>query len=182
MLTRRGILGPLAAAVVGLLAVLALVLATGGPLVSAAPPHIIWLSPQAFQAGQNIAGGHLSFSSPSGDEQHVTTDTVGDLQWVDYPLQLSNQLKVTQVITCYKLDSPRSFISQVRLSRSKIPPTATVVYDDGTDLTSVAGACRNGKVVPGISVSGEITLSLRLNYAATSSAINIGAIGLVVTP
>jgi hypothetical protein len=182
VLTRRRIFGPLMAALVALGAVLALALTSGAPLVSGTSPHVIWLSPQAFVAGQNIAGGHLTLSSPSGDEQQVTTDQVGDLQWVVYPLQLSNQSKIRQVITCYKLDSANSFISQVRLARSKIPPTATVVYDDGTDLKSTAGACHNGKVVSGISISGEITLSLRLNFAATSNAIDIGAIGLVVTP
>ena len=178
-MTRHRMLASSAAAVAALSAILALTVAFGSPLVSAVSPHVIWLSPRAFVAGQNIAGGHLALSSPSGDEQQVTTDTVGDLQWVDYPLQLSNQLKIKQVITCYKLDSAASFISQVRLSRSKSPPTSTVVYDDGTDLTSTTGACHNGMVASFISVSGEITLSLRLNYASTGDAIDIGAIGIV---
>jgi hypothetical protein len=147
--------------------------------VEAASPHVIWLSPRAWVAGQNIAGGHLTLTSPSGDEQHVTTDTAGDLQWVDYPLQISNQDKIKQVVTCYKVDNARSFISQVRLSRSKIPPTATVVYDDPTDLTSTTGACHNGMVVSFIPVTGEITVSLRLNFASTADAIDIGAVGVV---
>jgi hypothetical protein len=168
-----------AAALTGAAVLLGVLLATGTS-ATAVSPHVIWLSPQAFLAGQNIAGGHLSFSSPSGDEQQVTTDRVGDLQWTDYPLQISNQNKILRVITCYKLTSASSFISQVRLASSKVPPTATVVYDDPTDLTSTAGTCHTGMLVAPISVTGEVTLSLRLNFGSTSDAIDIGAVGLVV--
>jgi hypothetical protein len=64
-------------------------------------------------------------------------------------------------------------------SASEDPPTATVVYDDRTDLTSTTGACRNGMTVSAIPVNGAITLSLRLNFGATTEAIDIGAIGIV---
>jgi hypothetical protein len=162
-----------------LVAVVALSLAVSAPDVSGAPPKIIWVSPRAFVLGQNIAGGNLTMTSPSGDEQHVTTDKVGDLQWVMLPLQLPNSAKIKRVITCYKLDAATSYISQVRLATSTVPPTATVMYDDGTDLTSTTGVCRYGTTVSPIPVNGEFTLSLRLNFGSTSEAIDIGAIGIV---
>lgn len=181
MIARRRVLGPSAAALAAAGALLVVTVLAGSPAASGASPHIIWLSPRGFVTGQNIAGGHLTLSSPSGDEEHVITDTVGDLQWVSYPLQISNQLKIRQVITCYKVDNATSYISQVRLTRSKIPPTATVVYDDPADLTSTGGACRTGMMVSPISVSGAITLSLRLKFSSTTHAIDIGAIGIVTT-
>lgn len=169
---------PMAALAAGLGAALILTVVVGPSLVSSTSPHIIWLSPSGWVPGDNGAGGHLSLSSPSGDEEHVTTDTPGDFQWVSYPLQLSNQLRIKRVITCYKVDNTASFISQVRLSRSKIPPTATVMYDDPSDLKSTAGACHTG-IAGDVAVSGEITLSLRLKYGSTGHAIDIGAIGIV---
>lgn len=181
MLARRRVLGPTLAALAAVSAVLVASILAGLPAASGASPYIIWLSPTGFEAGQNLAGGNLTLTSPSGDEAYVTTDTAGDLQWVTYPLQISNQLKIKQVITCYKNDHATSYISQVRLGRSKIPPTATVVYDDAANLTSTGGACRNGIIVSPITVSGEITLSLRLNFSATAHAIHLGAIGIVVT-
>jgi hypothetical protein len=174
MFARRLVVG---AALAGLVAVSSAIVATS--VVDAAPKYIVWLSPRGFVTGQNIAGGNLTLTSPSGDEEHITTDKAGDLQWVNYPLQLPNDRKIVQVIVCYKLDDATSFISQVRLTMSTIPPTATVMYDDGTDLTSTAGACRSGMVVSGIAVKGEITLGLRLNYASTNHAIDVGAIGIV---
>jgi hypothetical protein len=168
----------LVALIAGLMAVSSIVVFSA--VVEAAPKQIIWLSPRAFVAGQNIAGGQLTMSSPSGDEQHVTTNKAGDLQWIDYPLQISSLLKPTQVIVCYKVDNAASYISQVRLSMSTIPPTATVMYDDGTDLTSTTGACRSGMIVSGIAIKGEMTLSLRLNYASPNDAIDIGSVGIVV--
>ena len=176
MLTRTR---AVAVAVAGLIAVSSILVLTSA--TAATSTHTIWLSPRGFVTAQNIAGGHLSLASPSGDEEQVTTDTVGDLQWVSYPLQLSNGVKIRQVITCYKVDNASSFISQVRLTTSKVPPTATVVYDDPTDLTSTAGGCHAGKHAS-ISINGEITLSLRLNFSSSGHAIDIGAIGVVVTP
>jgi hypothetical protein len=154
-----------------------LIVTTGATAITT---HTIWLSPRGFVTGQNLAGGHLSLSSPSGDEEHVTTDTAGDLQWVQYPLQLSSAVNIKQVITCYKVDNAASFISQVRLTRSKIPPTSLVMYDDPANLTSTAGSCRSG-LHSSIPVNGAITLSLRLDFSSTAHAIDIGAIGLVVT-
>jgi hypothetical protein len=163
-------------AVVG--AALLLTVVAGPSLVSSTSPHIIWLSPRGWVAGQNNAGGQLSLSSPRGDEEHVTTDTPGEGQWVDYPLQLSNQLRIKRVITCYKVDNAASFISTVRLDRSKVPPTATVMYDDGVALTNTAGACHTG-VSTDIAVSGEITLTMDLSFSSTGHAIDIGAVGIV---
>ncbi len=175
----RRIRAPLAAGLAGLVAVVALSMAVGAPDVEGAPTKVIWVSPRAFVLGQNIAGGVLTMSSPSGNEQHVTTNKVGDLQWVDLPLQLSNTIKIKRVITCYKLDAATSYISQVRLASSTFPPTATVKYDDGADLLSTTGACHYGMTVSPIPVNSEFTLSLRLNFGSTNEAIDLGAIGIV---
>ena len=179
MVSARTIRAPLAAVSAAAVAIVALGVAVGAPDVAGGPPKIYWVSPRAFLAGQNLAGGILTLSSPSGDEQHVTTDKVGDMQWVDLPLQLPNSAKIRRVITCYKVDAPTSFISQVRLSTSTYPPSATVAYDDGADLTSTTGVCRYGVSVAAIPVNGEFTLSLRLDFGSTQEAIDLGAIGIV---
>lgn len=179
MAIRTRIRALLVAGLAGLVAVVALSVAVGAPDAAGAPPKILWVSPLAFVPGQNIAGGVLTLSTPSGDEQHVTTNKVGDLQWIDLPLQLSNTMKIRRVITCYKVDAPTSFISQVRLATSTVPPTATVMYDDPTDLVSTSGQCRYGMTVAPIPVNGEFTLSLRLNFGSTNEAIDLGAIGIV---
>jgi hypothetical protein len=177
--TRNRILALTGAGTAALVAFVALGMSVGASDVAGAPTKIYWVSPRAFVVGQNIAGGTLTMSSPSGDEQHVTSDKVGDLQWVDLPLQLPNSAKIKRVITCYKVDAPTSFISQVRLTTSTVPPTATVVYDDPTDLTSTVGACRYGTSVSPIPINGEFTLALRLNFGSTQEAIDLGAIGIV---
>ena len=82
---------------------------------------------------------------------------------------------------CYTNSSVASFISQVRLGRETLPPSAVVVFDDATDLTSTSPVCTT-EDAGGVTVDGAITLSLRMNYTSTADTVSIGAVGLLLGP
>jgi hypothetical protein len=112
-----------------------------------------------------------------GNTLRVTTEQAGDLQWLSLPLITPDNLTIKSITVCYDLSSADSFISQIRLSEEKEPPTATVMHDDGTDLTSTDPVCVES-AVDNYQPDGAVTLSLRLNFANTGDRIFIGAIGL----
>jgi hypothetical protein len=114
-----------------------------------------------------------------GNTLRVRTGQAGDLQWISLPLIVQENLKIKAVTVCYDLSDSGSFISQVRLSEETTPPTATVMHDDGTDLTSTSAECVES-VVSDYQPGGAVTLSLRLNFGDTADRIDIGAIGLMV--
>jgi hypothetical protein len=70
-----------------------------------------------------------------------------------------------------------SYISAVRLTTMTIPYPATVIHDDGTDLTNPGPACYVSHV-GGEPVEGTITFWLRLYFASTSDLFLIGGINL----
>jgi hypothetical protein len=66
-------------------------------------------------------------------------------------LPLPYQAAVQEVVVCYQLQSPSSFISQVRLVEMTTPNVAHVRHDDPTDPKSttpasytsvIGGSCR----------------------------------------
>jgi hypothetical protein len=114
-----------------------------------------------------------------GNTLQVTSTRAGDLQWLSQPLHLQDRFQIRGVIVCYDLSNARSFISQIRLAEESIPPTATVIRDDGTDLLSTDPECVTSSVASHIP-NGAITLSLRLNYGSAGDRIDIGALGVVL--
>jgi hypothetical protein len=144
---------------------------------------MIWYSPL------NMVGVPLGSSESNliltrggfGNTLRVSSSQAGDLQWLSLPLIVDDNLAITGVTVCYELSNERSFISQIRLSEEKEPPSATVMHDDGTDLTSTTSECVESAVTnyqPG----GAVTLSLRLNFGNGGDRIYIGAVGLMVGP
>lgn len=145
------------------------------------PPPVLdrtlWISPldaTIEEPGLQLERGFF------GNTLRVTASEPGDLQWVDVPLALPSDLKIKQVTVCYSVEDETSFISQVRLSKETVPPTALVVHDDGTDLTSTTPTCATSAIGGGLTVDAAFTLSLRLDFASTDHEIDIGAVGLLL--
>jgi hypothetical protein len=114
-----------------------------------------------------------------GNTLEVRCNSTGDLKWISLPLLLPADRVIKNVRVCYQLTNSLSFISQVRLSKETLPPSALVVHDDGTDLTSTAPTIYDSSV-GNVAIDGAITLELRLNFASTSDRILVGAIGIVL--
>jgi hypothetical protein len=141
--------------------------------------YTLWISALGILAP---TGSSLSLEKGrSGDTVTITCGKVGDLQWVLLPLTVPSNVKIKKVIVCYRVSNERSYLKQVRLSEERIPPTATVMHDDGTDLKSTTGACYESRV-NSLQVGGALTLALRLNFTNLADSISVGAIGLVVEP
>lgn len=141
--------------------------------------HTIWHSPLTFSPERN-SNLTISPSVPSTTIR-VTTSAAGDLQWIHLGLVIPSNVNIDTVWVCYELNNSASFISQVRLTKTTTPDVAIVQHDDGTDVTNVGPACYASDV-GGLAVEGAITLSLRLNFASTDDWIDIGGIGIVVSP
>jgi hypothetical protein len=145
--------------------------------------HVVWISvlgmvPQVNSSGQtNLA----LLRGASGNTLRVTTAQAGDLQWIHQPLALPTNLGIQAIITCYRLSSAASYISQVRISEETVPPSATVRYDNPTDLLSTTPVCAESPVAS-LRPNGAMTLSYRLNFASTTDWVDFGAIGVVLAP
>jgi hypothetical protein len=90
---------------------------------------------------------------------------------------------VRGVRVCYELTSKKSFISQIRLAQVQNPPaSASVLLDDGTDLTNPGPVCVNSSptsIDPG---PGALLLSLRVNFGSTADKIAVRGLGLLLNP
>ena len=148
------------------------------PYISLFGQHTIWHSPLNFSTGTNNLT--ITPSIPSTTIR-VTTSSVGDLQWIQLGLIIPSNVCIDSVNLCYELSSSSSFISQVRLTKTTTPDVAYVIHDDPTDLNDTVPTCYSSPV-GGIVPTGTITLALRLNYSSTSDWIDIGGIGIVVSP
>ena len=116
-----------------------------GPPGEPAPVEdfMIWYSPLGMEpAPLGSSSSNLEVTRGGfGNTLRVTTQQTGDLQWLSLPLIVQDNLKIKAVTVCYHLSDSGSFISQVRLSEETTPPSATVMHDDGTDLTSTDSEC-----------------------------------------
>jgi len=144
--------------------------------------HTIWIGPLNFVVSEGAPGWEtLSIRRGfSGNTIRVMSTVPGDLKWISLPLPIPTNLKIKKVTVCYEVSDPlSSFISQVRLSEEKEPPTATVVHDDPTDLKMTGPTCYES-IVGSLRPQGAITLSLRMNFGDASDHIDIGAIGVLL--
>jgi hypothetical protein len=140
--------------------------------------YTIWHSPLTFSTDN--ANLTIEPSIPSTTIR-VTTQATGDLQWIELGLVLPSNVDIDTVVVCYELNSADSYISQVRLTQTTIPDAAWVYHDDPTDLVDLGPTCYHspvGELIP----AGTITLAFRLNFNSTSDWIDIGGIGIVVSP
>ncbi|MFQ5706966.1 MAG: FlgD immunoglobulin-like domain containing protein [bacterium] len=141
--------------------------------------YTIWHSPLTLSTDQSQLTINHKTQVTRG--VRVQTSSAGDNQWVYLGLTIPSNVVIDSVIVCYRLSSAASFISQIRLTTMKTPDVSLVLFDDPTDLTEVGPACYSTHL-GGAVVNGAITLALRLNFANTADWIDIGAIGIVVSP
>jgi hypothetical protein len=135
----------------------------------------MWLSPTDYVTGDPTLRVSYPFVSHPGTV--LTCTAPGDFKWVSMGLPLPSDVKVDEVIICYELSNPQSFISQVRLVEMTAPNQATVRHDDPTDLKSTSPTCYSSKVAEFTSTAA-LTLELRLNFQNTTDEITLGAVGL----
>jgi hypothetical protein len=119
----------------------------------------------------------------------VTCKEPGDLKWVSMGLRLPPYVSIQEVTVWYQISNPdpqtppNSLISQIRLTEMKTPDRATVLHDDGTDLTSTIPTAHTSKVGGKIPTLGSsVTLSLRLNFQNTTDTILLGAVEVIIEP
>lgn len=111
----------------------------------------------------------------------VKSSEAGDLKWIEtsVPITMNEAFKGTKridkVMLCYKTPNPGTFISQIRLAQYAGPTSATVMSDDGTDLTSPTDQCYVSSFPAFRPEKGAIHLALRLFFADPSHKIWIGA-------
>ena len=102
-----------------------------------------------------------------------------DFQWVLLGLTVPDGIKVKGVVVCYQVVGGKStYISQVRLTEMTTPNTALVKHDDPTNLTSTLPVCYKSEA-SGFSVSGTITLELKLLIGGKGEKILVGGIALL---
>ena len=101
-----------------------------------------------------------------------------DLQWINIGLTVPDKTKVKGVVVCYQIVGGKStFISQVRLTQMTTPNQALVLHDDPTNLTSTIPVCYKS-VANGFSVTGTITLALRIAIGRKGEKVLVGGIAL----
>jgi len=139
----------------------------------------MWVSPLNF-VSSGASTDPLQFVRGNlGNALEVRTSAATVSEWIKLPLLLPTNRSIKKVMVCYKLSSAASFISQVRLTQMREPPTAFVMHDDGTDLTSTTAVCYESNV-GNLRPEGAITLNLRLSFASVDDTIMIGGIGVVL--
>ncbi|MBI4927998.1 MAG: hypothetical protein HY835_09550 [Anaerolineae bacterium] len=139
--------------------------------------YCVWHSPLEFLSPTN---SHLILEKGNvGSGIRVKSSQAGDLQWLLMGLNLPSGTTIRGVMINYRCSTANSYISQVRLTSTKLPPTALVIHDDPADLKSTTAAIYQSVVANRIT-DGTITLELRLNYVNTTDSIDFGAIGLLL--
>jgi hypothetical protein len=135
-----------------------------------------------FNAVNSGVGGGLTglviHSSTTGENAQGGGNKV-----VHMAVEVPPGFTVKGVRVCYELTSKKSFISQIRLAQVQNPPaSASVLLDDGTDLTNPGPVCVNSattSIDPGL---GALLLSLRVNFGSTSDRIAVRGLGLLLNP
>ena len=151
--------------------------------------HIMWVNHFAllpgdpsvttsFNAISSSVGGGLTGlvirSSTKGD-----TSPGGGNKVVHMGLQVPPGYIIKGVRVCYELSNRRSFITQIRLSQIKDPPSSAMVkLDDGTDHTNPGPVCVDSASTAVDPSFGAVLLDLRVNFGDTSDKIVIRALGL----
>ena len=98
-------------------------------------------------------------------------------------LQVPPGYSIRGVRVCYELSNKRSFISQIRLAQIQNPPSsASVLLDDGTDLTNPGPICVDSAATTVNPATGEVLISLRVNFGNTADKICVRALGLHLSP
>jgi hypothetical protein len=156
------------------LVVAALILA----LTAAAPArsYTIWRGPLDFVPATSGLTAVPGIPSASIRFQ----GSVSTLHWGYLSLSLPSDVEVDSVTVCYELSNPASFLSQTRIVRMSTPDTSPIVVDDGTDRTAALG-CYTVNTF-GLEVDQSFSLALRFEISDPSHYIEVGAVGIHVSP
>jgi hypothetical protein len=135
-----------------------------------------------FNAISSGVGGGLTglviHSSTTGENAQG-----GGNKEVHMAVEVPPHYAVKGVRVCYELTSKKSFISQIRLAQVQNPPaSASVLLDDGTDLTNPGPVCVNSSPTTIDPSAGALLLSLRVNFGSTSDRIVVRGLGLLLSP
>lgn len=136
----------------------------------------LWISATDFVTGDPTL--QISYPYVQHPGVVVTATKPGDFKWVNLGLRLPPCSEIKAIRVCYQLSNPRSFISQVRLTKMQTPERAVVLRDFGNDFRDTFPFCFFQEVDPPIHPEGAVTLALRLNFANRSDKITLGAIGI----
>jgi hypothetical protein len=100
--------------------------------------------------------------------------------YIDMNLAVPSDVKIDSLTICYELSDPSSYITQTRVVRMDTPVSAVIWNDDPTDRTA-SSDCYTVTFFP-ITVDRLVSLALQLVFASTSHYIEIGAVGIHVSP
>lgn len=135
----------------------------------------------SFDAVSSGVGGGLSGLVITSTEPDDTVPNGGN-KVVETGLQVPPGYLIRRVRICYELSNPRSYISQIRLAQMQNPPsTASVLLDDATPQNATGPVCANSTPTLIDPSRGEVTLSLRTNFADTGDSIVVRSLGLILT-
>jgi len=151
-------------------------------------PVVMWINHLAFLPGDpSVTTSFNAIQSGvgglSGLDIHSSTTGEnaqgGGNKVVEVGLQVPPGWRIRRVRVCYQSTNARTFISQIRLAQVQNPPSsASVLLDDGTDLTNPGPICVNSAATNVNPATGEVLLSLRVNFGSTSDIIVLRAVGL----
>ncbi len=135
----------------------------------------------SFAALQSLTGGLSGLnikSTTTGD-----TGIPGGNKVVEMGVPTIPGYTIVGVKVCYELSSPKSHITQIRLSQLQNPPsTALVMLDDGTAHTNKGPVCVTSTPTSIDPQKGAVRLSLRLDIGNTADVIVIRGVGLILKP
>ena len=169
--------------------------------VDAAPAtRVLWLNHFELQPGKDeVSTSHeLTLSCPFQTclvGQQIESTTLGDTfadgqaKVVLMAAGVPPGFDITGVRVCYELSNAASFITAVRLAQVNTPPAnATVMLDDGSDLTSPGPVCSDTGQPPDVFMpfgpvhpeNGAVLLSLRVNFGDTAHKIIVRGLALLL--
>jgi hypothetical protein len=155
--------------------------------------NIMWINHFDFLPGDpSITTSSNAISSGIGGgltglviESSTTGETAsgGGNKVVHRALEVPPGSIIKEVRVCYESTSNSTYISQIRLSQVRDPPSsATVLLDDGTDLVNPGPICVNSNETSVDPSQGPTLLDLRLNFGNTADKIVLRGVGLILAP
>lgn len=146
-------------------------------LPAIAQAETLWLNARMGKADPGLT---VTYSSGFGSISVKSTDP-GTTQWIYFPVVIGSDWEANSVELCYELSDANSYISQIRVTEMTTPNAASVVRDDGTDLTNTGPSCVTSSVFSHMP-DGVLTVSVRFFFEDAVDEIILGGLGLNVTP
>jgi hypothetical protein len=143
-------------------------------------PRELFLTTNSTSSG--VGGGLTGVVARSSSVGEVFSDNGNKV--VQMALNLPPQpagITIRGIRVCYESTNTATYVSQIRLAEVQNPPsTASVKFDDPTDLTVAGPNCVTSKVANVAVGNGPLLLSLRLFFGNTNDAIVIRGLGVIL--